>query len=397
MLFNSRASVELPEGVDPCSIPAGVSPDGSPPNFVDPPSLQPAIIAISAVLLPIAITICAGRLFVNRKSLRLADYFMLVGLVFDIGITGVLLAMSRGYRHIWDTPVCWLDARYLKLTFVEVLVVGPAVFFPKAAIFLFYLQLFSIKKTVRIGSKVGLVVAFLAYFPTSLILCYFDAPHVGQTWNSLLTSALPGRGIAGGVTIGAASVLVDIYVFILPLPTIFTLNIAFSKRLQLVALFMTALTGIVASVVCLVYRVKLLGLTDSGWQSGAVAIAIVVENNVAIIVGSLPSFTTFVRIYIADTQFYKSLQSRISSRNKSNATGDFQSDGWRNRTEWTYGSPRKEQKKDYHELSDSMILRSNIAVPQLPPPSKGASGTGILRTVEFSQEQYMRQSSERLV
>lgn len=128
------------------------------------------------------------------------------------------------------------------MTYVEVLLVGPSLFFPKAAIFLFYLQVFSVDNLVRIGSKIGLVLTFLAYVPLSLVLSYYDAPHVGQTWEEMATSKIAIKGIPIGVTIGAASVFVDIYVFILPLPTLFSLNLSFANRVQLIALFATAFT-----------------------------------------------------------------------------------------------------------------------------------------------------------
>ncbi|KAI0891048.1 hypothetical protein F4806DRAFT_484457 [Annulohypoxylon nitens] len=348
--------------MDLCSIPLGPNPDGLPPNFENPMSLQSAVIAISAIMLTFAIVIVMGRLYVNRNSFQLADYFIMVGLILDVGIAGSLLALSKHYRHEWDTPLCWLDATYMKLTFVEVLVVGPALFFPKAAIFLFYLQIFSVKRLVRIGSKIGLVVAFLAYFPASLTLCYFDAPHVGQTWDELLTSGMPQKGIPGGVTVGVASVIVDIYVFILPLPTLFSLNMALSKKMQLMALFTTAFMGIVASVVCLVYRIKLLSQNDSGWRSGGVSIAIIVENNVAIIVGSLPAFSNFLRIHISQSTFYKSLQSKLSSRSGGHISDTEQGGSWPKRTAWTYGSPQS-RKPQYQELSDSVILMSHVTVP----------------------------------
>ncbi|KAG6357707.1 hypothetical protein INS49_013586 [Diaporthe citri] len=235
-----QSGLDAFSGLDLCAVPLASHPDGLPPNFENPPSLKSALIAMIAMMTPFAIVITSGRLYANRTALKLADYFMIVGLVLNISIAGIVLSLSKYYRHPWDTPICWMDVRYLKLVLTEVLLVGPALFFPKAAMFLFYLQIFSVNKTIRIGSKVGLVIAFLAYFPPSLALCYFDAPHVGQTWEELILSDLPTKGIPGGIAIGAASVVVDIYVFVLPLPTLFSLNMALSKRIQLLALFATA-------------------------------------------------------------------------------------------------------------------------------------------------------------
>lgn len=121
------------------------------------------------------------------------------------------------------------------------MLVGPALFFPKVSIFLLYLQIFGINRMIRIGAKVGIVGAFLAYFPPTLVLSYYDAPHIGQTWESLMASDLPERGIPGGIAIGALSVLVDLFVFILPISPLMKLKMPLSRRIQLVALFGTAL------------------------------------------------------------------------------------------------------------------------------------------------------------
>jgi hypothetical protein len=58
--------------IDLCDIPAGVSPNGI-YNFVNPPSLGPAVVAVGVVLGVISTTFTIGRLFVNRNKLRSAD------------------------------------------------------------------------------------------------------------------------------------------------------------------------------------------------------------------------------------------------------------------------------------------------------------------------------------
>jgi hypothetical protein len=202
---------------------------------------------------------------------------MIIGLVCDIALTGVLIAretcpsgtrtwvslnissISRfspclGHSHmplrytifkgeIILNTICMLampDHILTQLNYVETILVGPSLFFPKAAIFLFYLQIFSVNKMVKLGSQIGIFLAFLAYIPLSLGISYYNAPHVGQTWEELGLSMMPIKGIPIGVAIGAASVFVDIYIFVLPLPAIFTLKLSFKKRMQLLALFATA-------------------------------------------------------------------------------------------------------------------------------------------------------------
>jgi hypothetical protein len=113
MALNPRATIqELYPGVDLCRLQAGQSPDGQPPNFVDPPTLQPAVIATATVMLALAFFILAGRLFVNRKSMKPSDCvftfivfsrslgivtdeslgMMVVGFIFDVGLVGSQIA-----------------------------------------------------------------------------------------------------------------------------------------------------------------------------------------------------------------------------------------------------------------------------------------------------------------
>ncbi|KAF2962822.1 hypothetical protein GQX73_g10753 [Xylaria multiplex] len=354
----------IPPGIDLCAIPLAVNPDGLPPNFENPPSLQPTLIGISAVVLTFSVVTTAGRLYVNKRALKPADYCMAVGLILNIAIAGVIFSRSREYRHAWDTPICWYTTRLAKLDFVEGLLSGPALFFPKAAIFLFYLQIFSINRPIKIGSKIGLVMAFIAYFPTSLITVYFTAPHVGQTWDDVVTSTLPVKGVPVGITAAAASIIVDIYIFILPLPAISALKIPLSKKIQLVALFTTAFFGIVASVISLVFRVALLGFYDSGWQLGRLAITIIVENNIAIIVGSLPAFTNFLRTYVSNNALYKSLRSKFSIISNNYASGSAQHDSLPRPSTWARDSPQKRQPQ-YNELTESVVLKAHGAVPEV--------------------------------
>jgi multisubunit Na+/H+ antiporter MnhC subunit len=72
-LFERSSLPGLPPGIDLCLIPAGVSPDGRPPNFTGGPSLQPAVIVITTIMVGLAFFVLAGRLFVNRNQLKLPD------------------------------------------------------------------------------------------------------------------------------------------------------------------------------------------------------------------------------------------------------------------------------------------------------------------------------------
>lgn len=58
--------------IDLCTIPAAVSPDGV-YNFIDPPTLGPAVVAVGVTLAVISTTFAVARLFINRGKLHSAD------------------------------------------------------------------------------------------------------------------------------------------------------------------------------------------------------------------------------------------------------------------------------------------------------------------------------------
>lgn len=58
--------------IDLCLIPSGTPPTGL-PNFVNLPSLEPALIGITAAMMAWAIIFLTGRLWINRHRLQIAD------------------------------------------------------------------------------------------------------------------------------------------------------------------------------------------------------------------------------------------------------------------------------------------------------------------------------------
>jgi hypothetical protein len=75
----------------------------------------------------------------------------------------------------------------------------------------------------------------------------------------------------------------------------------------------------------------------------------IIENNVAIIVGSLPAFVIFMRKYVAELSAYKSLRSMLP--NRSPESKEEQKD-----IETFGGSGKQRKKMSYDELTDKTTL-----------------------------------------
>jgi hypothetical protein len=120
------------------------------------------------------------------------------------------------------------------------IIVPVGSFFPKAAILVLYLQLFAAKRWIKPAVCVGLIFNFLTYSPLVPSAIYYTTPRGDETWATLALSTGPQRGLYMSTIKAGMSVMMNLYILVIPLPILFKLELAVSKRLQLVAVFATA-------------------------------------------------------------------------------------------------------------------------------------------------------------
>ncbi|EFY87050.1 hypothetical protein MAC_06948 [Metarhizium acridum CQMa 102] len=331
---------------DLCEIPAGKPPGGK-YNFIDPPSLGPTVIAVGTTLLAISTAFTVGRLFINRSKLHSADYITFVACLVNIAYTGVIIALlmkdlvsaeHNSFHHAWDVPVCFYTGQFLQLPFIQTVLFSPVFFFSKAAIFLLYRQLFATGRRLKIAINLGLAATFLVYLSNIPLAAVYAAPDPGKPWSSLLVK-LQTKGqkfsLAGAVQ-SAVGTAIDLYIFFLPMPILLGLHLPLKRRLQLVCVFSIAL--------------------------------LLIETDVAIIVGCMPACAQFLTPGARASTFFKSLRSRLlGSHRAGTSTGKTassklsasyeQQQQQQKRGQFGRGSDQSKQILDY-EMSDTQPLKT---------------------------------------
>jgi hypothetical protein len=111
----------------------------------------------------------------------------------------------------------------------------------KAAIFLLYRQLFNVKTSVRNAVNVGLIFTGVLYIPNIPLAAIFEAPAASDSWQAMLTNTKSHKMVYWGLVQSSLTILLDIYIFVLPLPTITKLHLPLGKRVQILGVFTTAL------------------------------------------------------------------------------------------------------------------------------------------------------------
>ncbi|KAK4152538.1 hypothetical protein C8A00DRAFT_44434 [Chaetomidium leptoderma] len=354
-------------GVDLCALPLSMPPEGQISNFVDPSSLAPIIVAVCAVIVTSALLITAGRLFANWKQLAWSDYLPLTVTLLTAAMTLLELRIAR---HPWDIRACWVLGDAMKVVLARSLLGITATFLSKVSIFLLFHQIFAIERRMQISIWAGLTATFLVFAASVGYQLHHFTPIPGTTWNELaLSGGNPLEGsTAWAVVSSVLNLMLELYVFLLPLPTIATLSWSTRKRLKASAVFSTGLLAVVATVLSFVYRLKMAeeDFVDKTWNAAVVLLCLSAEVHITIIVSSMPGFSKFVRVYV--------VRKTRASNNPTNNQYD------KNR-------PRTKGERRL-ELSDSWLFKSNATVEvsadttpgcSIRPPSKrpSLSGTGL--------------------
>lgn len=119
----------------------------------------------------------------------------------------------------------------------------PGLFCAKASLLLLFLQIFNTKgqgNKMMILVWTGMAANFLIYFPSIPILSYYGAPSPGQSWENLTLSLKPTKSLVWGIVQSALVIILDLYLFIIPLPVTLQLHMPWTRRLKLAAVFSTA-------------------------------------------------------------------------------------------------------------------------------------------------------------
>ncbi|PHH71168.1 hypothetical protein CDD82_6711 [Ophiocordyceps australis] len=194
------------------------------------------------------------------------------------------------------------------------LVLTLSLFAAKTATLLLFFQIFNVSPTMRaairggIGFNLGIsvvnVVMRLASMPDSFVLGAVDP---GERRSGVAARWILAQGLM--------RVVLDVYMFVLPLPLVARLKMPLRKRVQVWAVFCTGFFGVVASIVAIVYLIKVEFSSDSDttWHMGILVNCNLVEMSVATIIASTPGFALFMRRHVAASKPLSFIRRRLGS------------------------------------------------------------------------------------
>lgn len=115
---------------------------------------------------------------------------------------------------------------------------GPTVFFAKLSLFWLFLRIFSPNCRTRYLIYFGIASTFAVYMTTSAYFGYLCIPRPGQTWLERISGqCTKSRPVI--ICQGIFAVISDLYLFILPIPIVWRLQVPLRKRIGICVIFAT--------------------------------------------------------------------------------------------------------------------------------------------------------------
>lgn len=287
--------------MDPRIAPEGRSrvdpPEGWVVDLDDPVSHTTQLLVLNVVCLSVTSVFVAGRLYTKcylTRKLQSDDVACIIAMFLSIGFSvAVMIATRFGFGiHCWEFDKKH-EGNYFRMQAVLYSTYSVLIFFVKAAILLMYIRIFDASRFIKY-SVWSLFIPLAAFSVSSFFLSIFPCRPVRKFW----TPGLPGKcidtGILGSVS-AIISIFTDIAIFVVPLRQVWKMRLPLRQRLQVIAVLGTGLVACGMSIARVVAFMEMFSSFDITWHTYEPALYTILEVNVGIIVGCMPTLKPLLR------------------------------------------------------------------------------------------------------
>ena len=222
------------------------------------------------------------------------DYTSLLawlGLIANATLT--LLQDHYGYgRHIWDMTGNSFTSMS-KLVWAQQILYNPVIFVTKLSILLLYLRVFKPSKTTFIALHVVLW-ANLAFYVAATFVEIFQCKPMRKTYLPLLEGSCMNQRDSQ-IASGAINVISDFAILLLPMASVWKLQVYKKGKIGLFVIFGFGLFACVASTFRLALFIRVPNKTDGTWTMYPVNLWSAAELACGIVCGCIPALPAFIR------------------------------------------------------------------------------------------------------
>ncbi|KAI9640835.1 hypothetical protein NHQ30_010676 [Ciborinia camelliae] len=354
--------------------PAGIPPPGVIPNFIDAPSRAPLMYIVGSCMVAIMLILASLRFYTKLvvvKKTTWDDYtcgIAVIGaLCYYIACIYAGSACKYG-THIWDISVAeLLSKKFIIAGFIVNFFTTLVWPFAKLSFFILYHQLFYRNLLLRRLIYLGMFLNVGFYFSILVATLYYTAPRPGESWQETYLSPRYYGIFNMTIPIAAGSLVLDVYIFLLPIFGVWNLKLSTKKKLGIVIVFGTGLTACVASSLNIYFK-YVLNKDETDFTYGVIPVLIMglTEMCVGIAASCMPALTKMVRsdtnwlaLRSKLTKAFGSLSSWRASRASKNRSSVFVSKE-ENNSNGAYSNLDQELRTPGFELKGIKAVKTTI-------------------------------------
>ncbi|KAF5019202.1 hypothetical protein F66182_8807 [Fusarium sp. NRRL 66182] len=269
------------------------------PNYDDPVHRGPALLIIEVTIMSVAILTLLARLYVRIFKVNkhgLDDWLMLLAMITSIGVTVcvILAAQLYGWNiHVWDLKKSQAETGRKVSLAAQVLFLFSSGL-AKNSILVSYLRIAPARSWLRRATYASLafVTALIFIF---LIVLWTQCRPTSAYWSLTGGDSCSAEG-PRVLSQAIATVIADLLVCALPLPTLFHLKLPLSQRIALIVVFSLGLVVVFAASMRAYWTYYVTEVTyDVTWEGFHLWIWTAVEANLGVICGSVPALRPLFR------------------------------------------------------------------------------------------------------
>ncbi|KLU92598.1 hypothetical protein MAPG_11543 [Magnaporthiopsis poae ATCC 64411] len=275
-------------------------PPGVVPNFDDPPSLAPFVVAASVVLPALSTGFVALRFYTAFRLTSVRDasdillaFAWLLGVAFSV-MCLVLLRFGWS-RHLWDVPFALFNINFMKLSAISGAFFGMSITFSKLSILVFYTRFASTADRHQRVVIYTLFVIVLVYGTVTSFPFLFACRPMERYWDFTITE---GSCIDWKPTMlfnGVMNCLTDVAILLLPVWLLWELRLPLRQKMGVMGVMMTGGLVFGLSIARAEMTISWLPDPDITWGSIPLMIVIACEVHLGLVCVCLLAAKPFLR------------------------------------------------------------------------------------------------------
>ncbi|KAI4095365.1 MAG: hypothetical protein LQ344_001663 [Seirophora lacunosa] len=264
------------------------------------------IVTLVAVMTAVSTIAVVLRLIGRKMSAApygADDFLILVALILTYGLNiNEIIGVHYGYgKH---QMMLSLDhaKKFLLNDWTIQIIFASAISVTRLSLLVFYHRLFPVRRFTIVAAITGCIM--IGWWIAFIFAIVFSCWPIASFWNkAILGRCINEHTLAWGVT--GTELATNIIMLVLPIPWLWNLRLAWTKKLALIAIFML---GCFVCVSCIVRFPLLAGLkqTDASWTIVPAGIWIIVECNIGIASVCLPLMRPLISLDFSNLSAYLS-------------------------------------------------------------------------------------------